>query len=179
MANIYPFKAVRPPRDKAGLVASRPYEDYSIGELTAELEYNPFSFLHIINPGYKFQHEITGKKRFQLVKNRYLEFKEAKIFIQDEEPCYYFYKIITRKNIFSGIIAAASVQDYENNIIKKHEDTISHRETLFKDYLKEVGFNTEPVLLTYRYFQRKPSERDGYHFQKPRQNGFQRKNYRR
>jgi len=149
LAKIHPFKAVRPPRAKAGLVASRPYEDYSIGELTAELEYNPFSFLHIINPGYKFQHEITGKKRFQLVKNRYLEFKESKIFIQDEEPCYYFYKIITRKNVFSGIIAAASVQDYENNIIKKHEDTISQRENLFKDYLKEVGFNTEPVLLTY------------------------------
>ncbi|MCF4100948.1 DUF1015 domain-containing protein [Gillisia sp. M10.2A] len=149
MAKIHPFKAVRPPKDKAGLVASRPYEDYSIGELTAELEYNPYSFLHIINPGYKFQHEITGEKRFELVRNRYLEFKEEETLIQDEEPCYYFYKIITRNKTFSGIIAAASVQDYEENFIKKHEDTIAARETLFKDYLKVVGFNTEPVLLTY------------------------------
>jgi len=149
LAKIVPFKAVRPTKDKAGMVASRPYEDYSEGEIKAQLEYNPFSFLHIINPGYKFQHEITGAKRFQLVKNRYLEFKEEEIFIQDKTPCYYFYKIVTRTNMFCGIIAAASVQDYENNVIKRHEDTLAYRENLFKDYLKIVGFNTEPVLLTY------------------------------
>ncbi|MCM4161048.1 DUF1015 domain-containing protein [Antarcticibacterium flavum] len=149
MTKILPFKAVRPTRDKAGLVASRPYEDYSNGELTAQLEYNPFSFLHIINPGYKFQHSIKGDKRFQLVKNRYLEFKEDNIFFKDEEPAYYIYKIITRANTYMGIIAAASVEDYENNCIRKHEDTIELRENLFKEYLKVVGFNTEPVLLTY------------------------------
>ena len=119
------------------------------GELTAQLEYNPFSFLHIINPGYKYQHSITGDKRFQLVKNRYLEFKEDNIFIKDEKPSYYIYKVVSRTNTFCGIIAAASVEDYENNVIKKHEDTIALRENLFKDYLKTVGFNTEPVLLTY------------------------------
>ncbi len=149
MAKIHPFKAVRPTRDKAGLVASRSYEDYSSGELTAQLEYNPFSFLHIINPGYKFQHTITGEQRFQLVKNRYLEFKEDHIFFKDKEPCYYVYKIMSRSNTYCGIIAAASVEDYDNNIIKKHEDTLAPRENLFKDYLKVVGFNTEPVLLTY------------------------------
>ncbi len=146
---ICPFKAVRPPRDKAGLVASRPYEDYSSGELTAQLDYNPYSFLHIINPGYKFQQEITGEKRFQLVKNRYEEFKEDNVFIQDEEPSYYVYKLITRDDCFLGIIAAASVEDYENNYIKRHEDTLADREVMFKEYLKVVGFNTEPVLLTY------------------------------
>ncbi len=149
MTKIIPFTAVRPTRDKAGLVASRSYEDYSPGELTAQLEYNPFSFLHIINPGYKYQHSITGDKRFQLVKNRYLEFKEDNIFIKDESPSYYIYKVQSRTNSFCGIIAAASVEDYENNLIKKHEDTIAIRENLFKDYLKTVGFNTEPVLLTY------------------------------
>src|SRR5690606_21081013 len=98
---------------------------------------------------YKFQHSITGDKRFQLVKNRYLEFKEESIFIKDKKPSYYVYKMISRTNTYCGIIAAASVEDYENNVIKKHEDTISLRENIFKDYLKTVGFNTEPVLLTY------------------------------
>lgn len=149
MPEIYPFKAVRPSRDKAGLVASRPFEEYTEGELTSQLEHNPFSFLHIINPGYKFQHHITEDKRFQLIKNRYLEFKEEEVFIQDEEPCYYIYKIVTRANTFCGIIAAASIEDYEQNLIKKHEDTLSSRENLFKEFLKVVGFNTEPVLLTY------------------------------
>lgn len=140
---------MRPERAKAGLVASRSYEDYSEAELTAQLEFNPYSFLHIINPGYKFQHKIKGEQRFQMVKNRYLEFKEENTFIQDEEPCYYIYKIEARGNSCCGIIAAASAEDYENNVIKKHEDTIADREVLFKEYLKVVGFNTEPVLLTY------------------------------
>lgn len=149
MSKILPFKAVRPARAYAGLVASRSYEDYTQDELHAQLEYNPYSFLHIINPGYKFQHEIGGSRRFEMVRNRYFEFREDKIFIQDTDACYYIYHIENRENSCCGIIAAASADDYEHNIIKKHEDTIAHREELFKDYLKVVGFNTEPVLLTY------------------------------
>ena len=149
MANIIPFKAVRPSRDKVGLVASRPYQEYSVEELKFQLDHNPYSFLHIINPGYKFHEDISGEKKFRLVKNRYSEFKEEGIFTQDERPCYYIYETQSRHQKYCGIIAAASVEDYENDIIKKHEDTISHRERLFKDYLKIVGFNTEPVLLTY------------------------------
>ena len=132
-----------------GLVASRPYQEYSVEELKFQLDHNPYSFLHIINPGYKFHEDISGDKKFRLVKNRYSEFKEEGIFIQDEHPCYYIYETQSRHQKYCGIIAAASVEDYENDIIKKHEDTISHRERLFKDYLKIVGFNTEPVLLTY------------------------------
>ena len=149
MAKIIPFKAVRPSRDKVGLVATRPYQEYSVEEVRFQLEHNPFSFLHIINPGYKFQKEISGSERFQLVKNRYLEFREEGVFIQDEKPAYYIYKTISRNQVYCGIIAATSVEDYEKDVIRKHEDTISHREQLFKDYLNTVGFNTEPVLLTY------------------------------
>jgi uncharacterized protein (DUF1015 family) len=150
MAKVTPFKAVRPTRDKVGLVASRSYQSYSMAELKARLEYNPFSFLHIVNPGYKYDKNIRGKERFNLVKNRYLEFKEDGIFVRDKNPCYYIYKIVNRDgNEFSGIIAATSTEDYKNDIIKKHEDTIEFRENIFKDYLKTVGFNAEPVLLTY------------------------------
>jgi len=149
LTKILPFKAVRPTREYAGLVASRSYEDYNDDELKAQLEFNPYSFLHIINPGYKFQHEIGGEKRFGMVKNRYLEFKEDNIFQQDEEPCYYIYKIKTREASCYGIIAAASAEDYGRDVIRRHEDTIAHREEMFKEYLKVVGFNTEPVLLTY------------------------------
>ena len=150
MSKILPFKAVRPTRDKVSLVASRSYQSYTQAEREARLDYNPFSFLHIVNPGYKYDKEISGEARYNLVKNRYLEFKEEGIFIQDQSPCYYIYKIVDRDNQeFNGIVAAASVEDYNNNIIKKHEDTIASREVIFKDYLKTVGFNAEPVLLTY------------------------------
>lgn len=150
MAKIIPFKAVRPTRDKVSLVAARSYQSYTKEQLESRLRDNPFSFLHIVNPGYKYDKEISGEARYNLVRNRYLEFKEDAIFVQDETPCYYVYKIVDRdKQVFNGIVAAASALDYENDVIKKHEDTIEHREIIFKDYLKTVGFNAEPVLLTY------------------------------
>lgn len=150
MAKIIPFKAVRPTRDKVSLVASRSYQTYTQAEREARLDYNPFSFLHIVNPGYKYDREITGVERYQLVRNRYLEFKEDDIFIKDPKACYYVYKIVDRdQQVFNGIIAAASAEDYEKNIIRKHEDTLAYKEIIFKDYLKTVGFNAEPVLLTY------------------------------
>lgn len=150
MAKILPFKAIRPTRDKVSLVASRSYQSYTQAEREARLDYNPFSFLHVVNPGYKYDKEISGKDRYQLVKNRYLEFKEDDVFIQDKASSFYSYKIVNRdKEVFNGIVAAASVEDYERDVIKKHEDTIASRESIFKDYLKTVGFNAEPVLLTY------------------------------
>ncbi len=150
MAKIIPFKAVRPTRDKVSLVAARSYQSYTKEQLEARLRDNPFSFLHIVNPGYKYDKDISGEARYNLVRNRYLEFIEDGIFTQDESACYYVYKIVDRdKQVFNGIVAAASAEDYENDVIKKHEDTIEHREIIFKDYLKTVGFNAEPVLLTY------------------------------
>lgn len=150
MAKIIPFKAVRPTRSKVGLVASRSYDSYTIDERDSRMSYNPYSFLHIINPGFKYDQKLTGEERYRLVRNRYLEFKEDEIFIQDEKPSFYVYRIEDRfDQVFNGIIAATSALDYENNIIKKHEDTLEQKEKLFKTYLKTVGFNAEPVLLTY------------------------------
>lgn len=150
MAKLIPFKAVRPTRDKVSLVASRSYQTYTQAEREARLNYNPFSFLHIVNPGYKYHLELKGEDRYKLVRNRYLEFKEDLVFVQDNTPSFYVYKIVNREgDIFNGIVAAASVEDYEKDIIKKHEDTLEYKENIFKDYLKTVGFNAEPVLLTY------------------------------
>ena len=149
MAKIIPFKAVRPAKDKAGLVVSRSYEDYTAEELMAQLRFNPYSFLHIINPGYKFQQEVSGRERFSMVRSRYLEFKEDGHFIRDETPAMYVYKLKSGTTVCTGILAAADTDDYKNEVIKKHEDTFRVKEELFKEYLKVVGFNAEPVLLTY------------------------------
>ncbi len=172
MPKIIPFKAIRPTRDKISLVAARPYESYSKKERKSRMEHNPFSFLHIVNPGYKYQKKIVGRERFGLVRNRYQEFKEDGIFIQEETPAFYAYKIIDRdQNVFFGILGAASVEDYKNNCIKRHEDTIADREELFKEYLDTVGFNAEAVLLTYpdndilaSILEKKSSERPEYEF---------------
>lgn len=149
MALVKPFKAIRPTKDKVSFVASRSYEEYPKDELKSVLKYNPFSFLHIINPGFKFDKSITGKKRFRLVHNRYLEFLEEHIFQKDDQACFYLYQIGKGDFKSLGFFCACSVADYRKDVIKKHEDTIQHRERLFADYLHTVGFNAEPVLMTY------------------------------
>ena len=150
MAKIIPFKAVRPTRDKVSLLAARSYDSYTPEERESRLRDNPFSFLHIVNPGYKYHKEISGEERYSLVRNRYHEFKEDGVFMEDEKPSFYFYKIVNRDGLeFNGIVAAASTEDYKNNVIKKHEETLQYKEVVFKEYLKTVGFNAEAVLLTH------------------------------
>ena len=172
MPRILPFKAVRPTRDKVSLIASRSYESYTAEERDARLRDNPFSFLHILNPGFKYHKKLGGKERYQLVRNRYMEFKEEGIFIQENSPCYYVYKIVNKDGlVFHGIVAAASVEDYNDNLIRRHEDTLKEREEIFMEYLKTVGFNAESVLLTYpdndelrQIIQRCMEERAEYEF---------------
>jgi uncharacterized protein (DUF1015 family) len=151
MSIVKPFKGVRPSRDKVALVSSKSYEAYSDAELAAKLAFNPFSFLHVVNPGYKYhQEDISGEKRFKLVYNRYLEFKEEEIFTQDETPSFYVYqKIKPNGQSYCGIIAAVAASDYHNGHIRIHERTLASREVMFENYLKNTGFSPEPVLLTY------------------------------
>lgn len=150
MAIVNPFKAVRPSRDKVALVSSKSYEAYTHAELGAKLDFNPYSFLHIVNPDYKFLQEVSTERRFQLVQNRYLDFKKKNIFIKDKIPAFYIYERNDAQHSFCGIIGATSIADYLNSAIKKHEGTISKREHLFQKYLKIIGFNAEPILLTFK-----------------------------
>ncbi len=149
MAKIIPFKAVRPVPDKVSLVTSRSYDEYSAAELASQLDFNPFSFLHILNPAYVNQQKIGLEKRFNLVAQKYNDFKEEVVLIKEEKPVLFIYEIQTKNQIFTGIVAGTSIEDYQNNVIKKHEDTLQYRVELFKDYLHRTGFNTEPVLITY------------------------------
>jgi uncharacterized protein (DUF1015 family) len=151
MAIIQPFKGVRPGRDKAHLVVSRAVNTYKKNNLNAKLEENPFTFLHIILPesGNKSTTKPNSKERFKLVKKKYEEFKKENILIQDKKPSLYIYRQIKDGCEYLGIVGAASVKDYDNGIIKIHEQTLTKREEVFTEYLHICGFNAEPVLLTY------------------------------
>jgi uncharacterized protein (DUF1015 family) len=149
MAKIIPFQAVRPSPDKVSLVTSRSYEEYSAAELASQLDFNPFSFLHILNPAYTNQQKIGFEKRFKLVAQKYSDFKTDAILIKESEVSLYLYEIETKNQIFTGIVSGISIQDYQEDIIKKHEDTLQYRVELFKDYLHQTQFNTEPVLISY------------------------------
>jgi uncharacterized protein (DUF1015 family) len=149
MSKIIPFKAVRPTPDKIGLVTCRNYDDYSSAELAAWLSFNPYSFLHVIHPAYVHSQKITLDKRFKGVAHKYQDFKEDGVFMEEEKPVFFLYEIKTKTQSFTGIVAGTSIEDYKNNVIKKHEDTLQYRVEYFKDYLHQTGFNTEPVLITY------------------------------
>ena len=146
MAIVRPFKAIRPTRDKANLVATRSYLSYSDETLEEKLEHNPFTFLHIINPNIKQK----GINKFNAVKAKFNDFKEAGFFITEDTETFYIYQQKNENQTFEGIIGATAVADYLNGNIKKHEHTITAREKMFESYLDTTGFNAEPVLLCHQ-----------------------------
>jgi len=150
MAIVRPFKAIRPTRDKANLVATRSYLSYSDETLKEKLEHNPFTFLHIINPNYKDKIKQKGKNKFNAVKAKFNDFKEAGFLITEDTDTFYIYQQTNENQTFEGIIGATAVADYLSGNIKKHEHTITAREKMFESYLDTTGFNAEPVLLCHQ-----------------------------
>lgn len=151
MADLKPFKAIRPTRDKVHLVASRPVYTYKPSILAAKLEENPYTFIQIIHPEY-FENEENktapnSDERFERVKEKYNEFINDGVLVKEKEEAVYIYRQRTDVHVFVGIIAGASIEEYDNNLIKKHEATLSAREEMFTRYLDIVGMNAEPVLL--------------------------------
>jgi len=151
MAKIHPFKAVRPTRDKAQLVSTRPLAAYRKHVLRAKLDENPYTFLHIIHPEVDRQQlaKAASEERFEAVRQRYEQFNKQGIFLQDQEPTCYVYRQTKNGHEFTGVIAGASIDEYQNDKIKKHEATLTSRETMFTNYLNITGFNAEPVLLAH------------------------------
>ena len=149
MAHIKPFCAVRPNANIASEFSSLSVQSYSKEELNDLLKNNPYSFVQILKSSLIKLEGKSLKERYESVKKNYQYFKNNGYLVQDSYPAFYIYEIDDAANTYCGIIAAASVEDYKNNIIKKHENTIETREKIFTNYLKKTRFNAEPVLLTY------------------------------
>lgn len=152
MAKIFPFRAIRAPRDKVGLVASRSYINYSKSDLNARLKGNPYTFLHVLNPDNSEDEPAprTRNKKFLNIKYKLESFLEDGYLFQDEEPSLYIYHQESSGFEFYGLICGVSVDDYLSGVIKIHENTITRKERLFKQYLDTTRFNAEPVLLTHK-----------------------------
>jgi len=149
MAHIKPFCAVRPNANIASEFSSLSVQSYSKEELNDLLKNNPYSFVQILKSSLIKLEGKSLNERYESVKKNYQYFKNNGYLVQDSYPAFYIYEIDDAANTYCGIIAAASVEDYKNNIIKKHENTIETREKIFTNYLKKTRFNAEPVLLTY------------------------------
>ena len=141
MARVFPFKGIRPLRDKANLVTTRSYLSYSDEILKEKLDNNPFTFLHILNPEYNNKFKHTGTQKFKLIKKKFLSFIDSEILVKEKNDVFYIYQQKTKSKKVTGIIAKTSIEEYNNGKIKKHEETILERENMFKEYLGETKFN--------------------------------------
>ena len=152
MAIIKAFKGFRPPAKVADKVVTKPYDAYSQDQILSTLADNSQSFLHVIQPDFldKKRTKPNTVARFKKSKQRFLDFVEKDVFVQDSEASLYIYTQTIDGIDHTGIIGCAAVDDYLTNVIRKHENTLTDREETLKNYLKECDINAEPVCLTYR-----------------------------
>ena len=152
MANIRPFRALRPPQDKAKAVSSVPYDVVNTEEARALAEGNPLSFLHVSRPeidlpsGTDLYSDSVYRKaveNFQeLINNCPLE--------KETEPSLYLYRQVMGKHQQVGVVACSSIDEYDQNVIRKHERTRRDKEDDRTRHMLMLRAQTGPVFLTYR-----------------------------
>jgi uncharacterized protein (DUF1015 family) len=151
MAVIKPFKALRPNRDKASVVSSYSYDSTSRDKSHDELDNNAESYLHVVKPYLHFKGQKKNPEKHFPLGLKYLErFKESGLLIKDTQDAYYIYRVIKGSNAYTGIIAAASVQDYLDNKILRHENTLTEKQNEVADHINWFKQMGNPVLLTYQ-----------------------------
>ncbi len=152
MAKIKPFKGVRPAADKIKEVASPPYDVLNSQEARKQVKDKPFSFLHVVKPEVDLPENIDhyDEKVYLKGKENLYKFIKDGILIQDDKPCFYLYRLIMGNIDQIGLVASASIEDYENDIIKKHEHTRADKEADRIKHVDTLNANTGPVFLTYK-----------------------------
>lgn len=152
MAQVLPFRSIRPRADAAKDVAALPYDVYSRQEAKAAVEGHPRSFLNIDRPETQFpdDHDMYAADVYKRA-NEMLQ-KEIKdgLFIQDKQPCYYIYELVMNGRSQSGLVALSSIDDYLNGVCKKHENTVAKKEADRICHVDTTSAQTGPIFLAYR-----------------------------
>jgi uncharacterized protein (DUF1015 family) len=130
MAQIKPFKALRPHIEYAAQVASRPYDVLNSEEARKETSGNLLSFLHITKAEIDLPADIDihSTEVYEKAKSNLQKFMQEKILFQDEKPCYYIYGLQWKGRTQTGLVCVSAIADYFNDIIKKHEFTRPEKE---------------------------------------------------
>ncbi|MCP4151960.1 MAG: DUF1015 domain-containing protein [bacterium] len=153
MARIEPFKGIRPTKEHVGNVSSPPYDVLDSSEAKKLTKNNPFSFLRITKPEVDLPDGVNlySDEVYDQAKKNLKQFLDDKILVQDKENCYYLYKQIWGDHVQVGLVAGASCQDYQDDIIKKHEYTREDKEKDRIRHIKTLNANTGPVFLTFKH----------------------------
>ena len=151
MVSFRPFKGILPAPHLAGQVVTRPFDSYSKEDVQHLLQQSEFSFLHVIVPVAEEmqRRQLSAEERLRLGKKELEHLLAAGAIRRQHVPAYYVYRQTdTEGHTFTGIMGPASVHDYMEGRIKKHEATLEYKEVLLKDYLEIIDIHAEPVYLT-------------------------------
>ncbi len=151
MATLKAFKGLRPPKEIAEKLASRPYDVLNSKEARKEAEGNEYSLLHIIKPEIDLPEEtnLYSEEVYNKAKENLDKFKENGWLKQDDEEKLYIYAQTMWSKTQYGIVGCASVDDYLNNVIKKHELTRKDKEEDRMKHVRVTNANMEPVFFSY------------------------------
>ena len=152
MADIKPFVCVRPAEDVVSAVAALPYDVYNREEAKEVVAKNPKSFLAIDRAETQFPDDVDTyddrvyAKAAQMLKDWIAD----GTFIRDNRECYYIYELTMDGRTQTGIAACASIDDYANQVIKKHENTRADKEQDRIRHVDTCSAQTGPIFLAYR-----------------------------
>jgi uncharacterized protein (DUF1015 family) len=152
MAIIRPFKGLRPLKDNVEQVVALPYDVMNRSEAKKMAEGNKFSFLHISRSEIDLPDAITSysKEVYEKAKENLVDFEKRGFLVEEQEPTLYIYEQVMDGRTQVGIVCTVSIDEYQENLIKKHEHTRVEKEEDRIRHFDTCGAHTEPVFLAYR-----------------------------
>ena len=152
MATIVPFKALRPKPELASKLASRPYDVLNSAEAREEVKDNAYSFLHITKSEVDLPEstDIHSAAVYQQAKANLDAFIRKEILFRELKPCYYIYELTMNGRSQTALVCGSTVDDYLNDVIKKHEFTRPEKEQDRINHISISGAQTGNVFLAYR-----------------------------
>ncbi len=152
MSIFRPFKGFRPQEENVNKVASRPYDVLNSAEAKVEVEGNPHSFLHVVKPEIDLPEgiDLHSQEVYDKAKSNLQKLINEGMFLQDDKANYYIYAQTMNGKTQYGLVGCSGVEDYLNNVIKKHELTRPDKEEDRMNHVRVTNVNAEPVFFTYR-----------------------------
>lgn len=152
MAIIRPFQAYRPKKGLEEKIAALPYDVYNREEACEAVKDNPLSFLNIDRAETQFDSSVDpyADEVYQKAHDLLWDMIQKGAFVQEDKPVYYIYELTMDGRVQTGIVACASVDDYQNQVIRKHENTRADKELDRIRHVEACEAQTGPIFLAYR-----------------------------
>lgn len=152
MVNIKPFKAIRPTSELADKIATLPYDVINSAEASELAQDNPYTYLHIDKSEIDLPAEFSpyDPAVYQKAAENLQLFQEKQWLIKEDAPAFYLYELTMDGRPQTGLVVCTSIEDYTNNLIKKHEFTRPEKELDRINHSDITDANTSPIFLTYR-----------------------------